>query len=309
MSEIPLLVIAGATASGKSSCALEAAKRYDGEIVSVDSMQLYRELPIGTAQPSAADKLAVPHHLTGIYDLAERSEVFRFCAEADAVIADVISRGKLPILCGGTGLYLKALLYGLDDLPGDIELRKKLDLEFDGDDNFDKLRTVMAQKDPAALEKFNNHQRKLIRALEVFELTGKSILELQKNTPAQFQYKYKFITILPDRELLKQKIRLRAGIMLDQGWINEADNAIKNGLLNTPTAHQALGYAEIGKFINGDFTREPLIESISTKTWQFARRQYTWFRHQHPESIIISTPEDMDFFRKIPDDNQQEKNL
>ncbi len=307
--DFDLIIIGGPTASGKSALALELARLYNGEIINCDSMQLYKTLDIGTAKPTAAERAEIPHHLLDIYDISERSDVYKFRRMALDCIAEILSRKKLPVLVGGSGFYLKALTDGLDDLPGDIELRKKLDLEFDGDENFDKLRAVMAQKDPAALEKFNNHQRKLIRALEVFELTGKSILELQKNTPEPFPYKYKFITILPDRELLKQKIRLRAGIMLDQGWINEADNAIKNGLLNTPTAHQALGYAEIGKFINGDFTREQLIESISTKTWQFARRQYTWFRHQHPESIIISTPEDMDFIRKIPDDNQQEKNL
>ena len=112
-----LLVISGATASGKSALAFAAAKRLNGEIVSVDSMQLYRDLPIGNAQASEKEKQEVPHHLTGIYELRERSEVFRFCAEADAAIADILSRGKVPVLCGGTGLYLKALLYGLDDLP------------------------------------------------------------------------------------------------------------------------------------------------------------------------------------------------
>ncbi len=283
-----LIIIGGPTASGKSALALDIARKNNGEIINCDSMQLYKGLDIGTAKPTAAERAEIPHHLLDVYEITERSDVYKFRQMALDCIADILERKKLPVLVGGSGFYLKALTQGLDDLPGDVELRKKLDLEFDGDENFEKLRSVMTEKDSAALEKFYNHQRKLIRALEVFELTGKSILELQKNSPAAFPYKYKFITLLPDREYLKKRIRKRAEIMLEQGWITEAKNALADGLLNTPTAHQALGYAEIGEFLANKISRIELIERISTKTWQFARRQYTWFRHQHPESIILS---------------------
>lgn len=282
-----LIIIGGPTASGKSALALEIARRFNGEIVNCDSMQLYKGLDIGTAKPTPAERSEIPHHLLDIYEITERSDVYKFRQMALDCIADILNRKKLPVLVGGSGFYLKALTNGLDDLPGDVELRKKLDLEFDGEKNFDKLRSVMAEKDSAALEKFYNHQRKLIRALEVFELTGKSILELQKNTPCPFPYKYKFITLLPDREILKAKIRKRAEIMLESGWLEEAKQAIAAGLLTTPTAHQALGYSEIGDYLAGKLTKSELLERISVKTWQFARRQYTWFRHQHPESTII----------------------
>ena len=294
-----LIIIGGPTASGKSALALDIARKNNGEIVNCDSMQLYKGLDIGTAKPSAAERAEIPHHLLDVYEITERSDVYKFRQMALDSINDILNRRKLPVLVGGSGFYLKALTQGLDDLPGDVELRKKLDELYDGDENFDKLRTVMVQKDPAALEKFYNHQRKLIRALEVFELTGKSILDLQKNSAPPFPYKYKFITILPDRELLKNKIRRRAEIMLNQNWCEEAEKAIANGLLQTPTAHQALGYAEIGEFIKGNLTKEQLIERISVKTWQFARRQYTWFRHQHPESTIISDPDDLENIKKI----------
>ena len=283
-----IIIIGGPTASGKSALALDIALKNNGEIVNCDSMQLYKGLDIGTAKPTAAERAEIPHHLLDVYEITERSDVFKFRQMALECIAEILKRKKLPVLVGGSGFYLKALTQGLDDLPGDVELRKKLDSLYDGEENFDKLKEVMAQKDVAALEKFNNHQRKLIRALEVFELTGKSILELQKNTPEPFPYKYKFITLLPDREVLKEKIRRRAEIMLEQGWLKEAEIALANGLLNTPTAHQALGYAEIGEFLKGNLSKEQLIERISVKTWQFARRQYTWFRHQHPESEIIN---------------------
>lgn len=283
-----LLVISGATASGKSALALEAAKRLDGEIVSIDSMQLYADLPIGTAQPDEEEKAQIPHHLTGIYELDERSEVFRFCAEADGAIADIRKRGKLPILCGGTGLYLKALLYGLDDLPGDRELRKELDEQYDSDAGEKLLLARMKEVDPQAFEKWQSCRRRLIRALEVFMLTGKSIIELQQGRRAELRYKVKSFVLERESVELKMRIARRAEKMLDSGWIAEAEAAIAKGLFTTPTAHQALGYKQIAAYINGEFDRKTLLEKLCTATWQYARRQRTWFRHQHPEATIFN---------------------
>jgi tRNA dimethylallyltransferase len=282
-----LLVIAGATASGKSSLALEAARKINGEIVSVDSMQLYRDLPIGTAQPTAAEKALIPHHLTGIYDLNERSEVFRFCAEADRAIADIQQRGKIPILCGGTGLYLKALLYGLDDLPGDRKLRQELDGLYDSDAGEILLHERVSRLDPAAFEKWKSCRRRLIRALEVFLITGKSIVELQQGRREKLRYDVSAFVIERESSVLKERIARRAEIMLADGWIEEARNAISKGLFSTPTAHQALGYRQIEAFLKGEISRSELHEKICTATWQYARRQRTWFRHQHPEAEII----------------------
>ena len=283
-----LLVISGATASGKSALALEAAKRLDGEIVSIDSMQLYADLPIGTAQPDEEEKAQIPHHLTGIYELDERSEVFRFCAEADGAIADIRKRGKLPILCGGTGLYLKALLYGLDDLPGDRELRKELDEQYDSEAGEKLLLARMKEVDPQAFEKWQSCRRRLIRALEVFMLTGKSIIELQQGRRAELRYKVKSFVLERESFELKMRIARRAEKMLDSGWIAEAEAAIAKGLFTTPTAHQALGYKQIAAYINGEFDRKTLLEKLCTATWQYARRQRTWFRHQHPEATIFN---------------------
>ncbi len=283
-----LLVISGATASGKSSLALQAAEKLNGEIVSVDSMQLYADLPIGTAQPTAAEKARIPHHLTGIYALDERSEVFRFCAEADAVIADIRRRGKLPILCGGTGLYLKALLYGLDDLPGDRELRKELDDQYDSAEGEKLLLERIKSVDPQAFEKWRSCRRRLIRALEVFLLTGKSIIELQQGRRKKLRYDVNSFVLERESDVLKNRIAQRAEKMLESGWIEEAEAAVKKGLFNTPTAHQALGYKQIAAFLNGEFDRETLLEKLCTATWQYARRQRTWFRHQHPEAAIFN---------------------
>ena len=289
MRDNEILVIAGATASGKSALALEAAQALDGEIISVDSMQLYRDLPIGTAQPSIEEKSAVPHWLTGIYELDERAEVLRYCSEADAAIAAVRAQGKLPVLCGGTGLYLKALLYGLDDLPSDRELRRELDEKYDSPEGekalFERIRAV----DPAGFERWKDCRRRLIRALEVYLITGKSIIELQQGRRETLRYSVRSFIIERESGELKERIALRAHKMLASGWIEEAEAAIKKGLFSTPTAHQALGYKLINGLLCGEFDLEKLHEKISTATWQYARRQRTWFRHQHPEAQTISS--------------------
>ena len=283
-----MLVIMGPTASGKSALALEFAEKFNGEIVSADSMQLYRELPIGTAQPSLEEKQLIPHHLVGIYDLSCRAEVYRFCELADDAVRQIRSRGKTPVICGGTGMYLKAFLYGLDDLPGDRKLREELDHLYDNDAGEILLHRKMAQLDPAGLEKWKNCRRRLIRALEVKLISGQSILELQNLKEKKLRYDVQAFRLDPDSQTLKNKIALRAGKMLDNGWIEEAEAAIKAGLFESPTAHQAIGYRQIADFLNGRIDRQTLLTQICTATWQYARRQRTWFRHQHPEAEIFA---------------------
>ena len=294
-----ILVIMGPTVSGKSSLALKAAEMFDGEIVSADSMQLYRGLEIGTAQPTPEERKKVPHHLVGIWDIDRRTDVFTFQALADEAIRDIRKRGKLPIVAGGTGLYLKNLLYGLDDMPGDRSIRKELDELYDSPEKEPLLFEKMAQLDPEALEKFRLCRRRLIRALEVKIITGKSILELQSQSEKALRYPD--ITAvkldIPPEELAK-KIAVRAKKMLEDGWIEEAQAAINNGLLTSPTAHQALGYKIISSYLNGDFDFNTLYEKICAATRQYARRQRTWFRHQHPEAVALSGTEAEDFIRR-----------
>ena len=281
-----IVVIMGPTASGKSALALELARRCGGEIVSVDSMQLYRGLEIGTAQPTAEERRETPHHLVGCFDFHTRVDVFTYVRLADRAIAEIRARGRLPILAGGTGLYLRALLYGLDDLPADRELRRELDEAYDSDRGEEALKQRMAKLDPAGLARWENCRRRLIRALEVRLLTGKSILELQNNPFDELRYPVRAWRLDPSAEELKERIRIRARKMLDSGWIEEAAAAVKAGLLETPTAHQAIGYRLIAEHLAGKLDLETLHERISTVTWQFARRQRTWFRHQHPEAEV-----------------------
>lgn len=287
MNDHPLIVYIGCTASGKSSAALAEAEKIGGEIISCDSMQFYKDLPIGTAQPTMEERARIPHHLVGTLELDQRMTVTDYCALAEKAIAEVRLRGNVPILCGGTGLYVKSFICGMDDLPADVELRKTLDEKYDSAAGETALIEEMRRLDPMALEKWQNCRRKLIRALEVRLISGKSILSFQSGQNSR-RFPCNVRLIERESDVLKERIRRRAKLMLQSGWIEEAETAIAKGLLSTPTAHQALGYKIIAEYLNGSFDRDTLLEKLSTATWQYARRQRTWFRHQvpYPDEII-----------------------
>ena len=287
MSEEKIIVYTGCTASGKSEAALNEAERIGGEIISADSMQLYRAIPIGTAQPTAEERARVPHHLVGIFELSERASVTSFCELAARAVEDIRSRGKIPILCGGTGLYIRALICGMDDLPADPQLRRELDKQYDFPEAMEALKARMAEVDPVALARWHDCQRKLIRALEVKLICGKSIIELQQGFAGKRRYQAEIRLLDPESSVLKEKIYRRCLKMLANGWIEETEVAVAKGLFETPTAHQALGYKQIAAYLQGELSKEELPEKISTATWQYARRQRTWFRHQQPEPDII----------------------
>ena len=291
-----LIVITGPTASGKSEISLEIACRLSGEIISADSMQLYKGLDIGAAKPDKRERELVPHHLIDLFDISERLDVFRYVELADRAICEIRKRGHIPVIAGGTGMYIRALLYGLDPLPSNTELRAKLDAEFDNESGFEKLKELMAIKDPGDYQRWSQHRRKLIRALEVFEITGKSITELQKTWKENPTLRYDVFarTLVWNRETLKQRIEIRTGKMLQSGWVDEAEEMIKQGLLNSPTAHQALGYKIIAEYLGGGIDYETMRARIITSTWQYARRQITWFKNQQPESIPINMPADVE---------------
>ena len=280
----------GPTASGKTSLALKLAADFNGEIISADSMQIYKGLDIGTAKPTVQELKEIPHHLINLYDIEQKLDVYRFVELAEKAINEIHSRGNLPIITGGTGFYIRALLYGLDTLPGDAKLRAELDAEYDNPAGYEKLKKLMQIKDPADFERWHMHRRKLIRALEVFTLTGKSITELQTLNKPELRFPVISWNLCWDREELKQRIAKRTQIMLDAGWVEEAEAAIAAGILNTPTAHQVLGYKIIGEYLDKKINYETMRERIITNTWQLARRQITWFKKQHPEAENIQMP-------------------
>lgn len=288
---IPFPVIMGPTASGKSALALALAEKLHGEIVSADSMQLYRELNKGTAKPTPEERKTVPHHLIDILDMEERSDVFSVVAQMETAIREIRSRERLPVVAGGTGLYLRALLYGMDDVPADQTLRKELDREFDSEEGHEKLKAIMEKECPADFLRWKDHPRKLIRAREVFLLCGKEFTSLQKAWKSRPPRKDAVSFLLVwDRTELNRRIEKRCGEMLKNGWIEETEQLMRRGLFRTPTAWQALGYSIIGEYLEGKRKKEELQEQIAIATRQFARRQMTWFRGQHPEAVPIPMP-------------------
>ena len=282
-------VIMGPTAAGKSELAFSLARECGGEIVSADSMQFYRGLDVGTAKPTPEERRLVPHHLIDTLDIAEKSDVFRFRTDAMKAIADIRSRGRLPIVAGGSGLYLHALVYGLDVLPAKQELRDELDARYDNDAHFPELAAMMERECPDDFKRFYPHRRKMIRAREVFLLSGKQISELQTGDSAPDPMFTQFV-LVRERADLVARIRRRAELMLESGWIEEARTMLSRGLLQAPTAWQAIGYAQIGDYLDGKLTRAELLESIVVATRQYARRQASWFRGKHPDAAFLPVP-------------------
>lgn len=282
-------VIMGPTASGKSDLALAVARASSGEIISADSMQQYRGLDIGTAKATAAEQAEVPHHLIDVLSIGEKSDIFQYCDRAERAVREILSRGARPVMEGGSGLYLHAFLYGLDHLPADPRIRKELDRKYDDPEHFPELCTIMESCDPADLEKFGTHRRKLIRAYEVFLLSGRPMAELQSG-PRKPRAGFRQFLLVWDRAALRERIFRRTEIMLSSGWIEEAERMISAGLLRSPTAWQALGYARIGEYLSGAISRTELRDRIAVATCQYARRQMTWFRHRHPEAEPVAMP-------------------
>ena len=282
---IPVLL--GPTAGGKTALALRLAEHFPIEVVSADSMQFYRGLDIGTAKPSRTERDAVPHHLIDSMDIWEPSDVFRFVKDAEAAIADILRRGRRPVVVGGSGLYLFALVYGLDPLPADPALRAELDRKYDCDEGFPALLDFMRIHCPLDYERFRKCRRRLIRACEVYRLSGRQISELQTGPRSPDPRFAQFLLSWP-RETLVRRIALRTEDMLRAGWIDEARIMLAKGLLKTPTARQAIGYADIGEFLQGRLSRSELAERIAVATRQYARRQSSWFRSKHPDAVPLS---------------------
>lgn len=282
------MFLTGPTASGKSAVALELARRLDGEIISVDSMQVYRGLDIGTAKPGSADRELVPHHLIDIIDLGDSFDAARFVERAREAVREIQERNRAPIFCGGTGLYLKAYLEGLGWAPpSDPALRKELE-EARLADLLDELRN----KDPVTFDRIDRqNSRRVIRAVEVLRLTGRPFSEQQAlwNRPAAENVTQSsnlpaalIIGLVRQPADLRQRIDLRVESMFRAGLVNETQHLLAAGLGENRTALQAIGYRQVVEHLRGQRSLRETIELVKTKTRQYAKRQLTWLRHQLP---------------------------
>ena len=277
---VPILVITGQTASGKERLAVEVAVRLGGEILSADSMKVYRGMDIGTAKASAEQRRAVPHHLLDVADPGETFSAARWLELAEEVIADVHARGRVAIVSGGTPLYLKALLEGLFEGPSaDAGVRAHLREEADRRGT-PALHERLSQVDPAAARRIHpNDLRRIVRALEVWELTRAPISELQEQWGSRTAaYRPLLVAVRRDSGDLTSRITERVGRMMDAGLIEEVRRlaARTDGLAKGP--RQALGCADVLEFLDGRLSEDELAPAIVAHTRQFARRQMTWLR-------------------------------
>jgi tRNA dimethylallyltransferase len=273
-SHLPIL-IAGPTAVGKSEIALQLAERIKGEIISVDSMQVYRGLDIGTAKPSPADRARVPHHLIDICDLSVSFDAAQFARLAHRAVAEIQSRGHVPILCGGTGLYFKAFLEGLDEMPSaDAKLRAELEAT-----PLETLLEELRERDPATYGKIDKRNpRRILRAVEVLRSTGKPFSKVQSSKFKVIGPKPAFLCLTRQPDDLRRRIDIRGDEMFRRGLIVETCELLKHGLEQNRTAMQAIGYRQVVEHLRGERNLAETIELVKTRTRQFAKRQLTWFR-------------------------------
>lgn len=290
MAKIPLLVVVGPTASGKSEYAVKAALREGGEIISGDSMQIYRRMDIGTAKPSKDEMCGIPHHLIDVCDMTEPFSAAKFVSLASVAIKDVSERGKLPIVAGGTGLYIDTLISGVNlaATEDDPILRERLFKEAEeiGAEAFhEKLRSV----DPESAEAIHpNNVKRVVRALEIYHNTGMTKTELDaKSRSNESVYDTYTVYIVPkERETIYERIDRRVGLMFEKGLVDEVESLVKDGLRQTPTASQAIGYKEFYPYFDGICDLEAVKESICLDTRHYAKRQLTWFNRKPFDEII-----------------------
>jgi tRNA dimethylallyltransferase len=281
--------LAGPTAVGKSEIALHLAERLGGEIISVDSMQVYRGLDIGTAKPSPADRARMPHHLIDICDLTESFDAAQFARLAHRAVAEIQSRSRVPIFCGGTGLYFKAFLEGLDEMPlADAKLRTKLEAV-----PLEKLLEELRQRDPATYRKIDKkNPRRVIRAIEVIRLKGEPFSEVRSRKSEVGSQKSAFFCLMRRPDDLRRRIDARVDEMFRRGLVDETRELLKRGLEQNQTAMQAIGYRQVVEHLRGERSLVETIELVKTRTRQFAKRQMTWFRAQKYVEWIELKPDD-----------------
>lgn len=279
MKKIPLIVVCGPTASGKTSLAIEIAKLYNCEVVSADSMQIYKHMQIATAKPTAEEMQGVPHHLIDFLEPDKKFSVADYVKLAKERISDVYSRGKIPLLCGGTGLYISSLIdnVAFDDICSSTELRNELS-SIAQEKGGEYLLDILKQFDPESAQRLHpNNITRIIRAIEVYKISGITMTQAIKNSRRDGIYSLCMIGIsYSDREKLYQRINARVDMMVKNGLIGEAREVLQNNSLGT--SFQAIGYKELKPYFNGEKTVQECIEKLKLETRHYAKRQLTWFR-------------------------------
>ncbi len=292
MDKSKVIVICGPTASGKTALSIELAKKINGEIISCDSMQIYKYMDIGTAKPTPEEQKEVKHHLIDFVEPDQRYSVAEYKKDAEKSIEEILAKGKTPIIVGGTGLYVDSLIYGIEypEIELDEEYRKQLEKEAN-ENGLESLYNRAKEIDSKAMEKISpNDKKRIIRVLEIYKATGKTKTEQEiESRTHEVKYDYKVFAIKMDREKLYERINKRVDLMVKKGLIEEVQNILKK-YDKFPTAMQGLGYKEVVEYLEGKTTKEEMIEKIKMQTRRYAKRQITWFK-KNKQTIWIENNE------------------
>lgn len=276
----PLIVICGPTASGKTALGVALAQALDGEVVSADSMQVYRGLDIGTAKPTAEEMEGVPHHMLSVADPREDYSVARYVEEATACVEDILRRGKRALVVGGAGLYIDHLLAGRDFAPFDPKIREELTCRCEAE-GLGSLYEELGRVDPVRQGQLHpDDQKRVLRALEIFYATGTpmSVLDAHSKTRPPRFHAVKIGLTFADRARLKARIDRRVDEMMDKGLLEEARALLEGGVPPTATAMQAIGYKELASAVTQRGDLDAAVEEIKLRSRQYAKRQLSWFR-------------------------------
>ena len=291
------LAITGPTASGKTALSLGVAKRLSAEIISCDSMQIYKEMDIGTAKATVAERALVPHHMIDFLSPTESYSVEEYRAGAIACAREITGRGKLPLFVGGTGLYIDSVgRCNAQDAPeSDPEYRERILAELKSEEDVTVLWERLREVDPESAEKIHkNNVRRVIRALEIYDKTGKPKSQLDRESLiGEREVFVGMITIdFLDRELLYRRIDKRVDIMIEEGLLSEVESLYRRGLISSGTASAAIGYKEIIEYLDDRCSLEEAVELLKLNSRRYAKRQLTWFRHEREARIIYADKPD-----------------
>ena len=279
MEKQKVIVIGGPTASGKTALSIELAKKINGEIVSSDSMQIYKEMNIGTAKPTKEEMQGIKHYMIDILNPDERFSVADYKIKAKEAIREILEKGKTPIVVGGTGLYIESLIYEIEfpEVETDLEYRSKLEKIVE-ENGLEYLYKEAQKIDKKAIEKISiNDKKRILRVLEIYHQTGKTKTELDEQSRKEPEFDYKLFAINMDRSTLYERIDKRVDIMIENGLVEEVTN-IYNKYKEFPTAMQGLGYKEVVEYLNKEISYKDMIEKIKKESRHYAKRQLTWFK-------------------------------
>ena len=284
----PIICLAGPTASGKTALAVELAKEFDGEVVSCDSMQVYRRMDIGTAKPTKEEMQGIPHHMIDVASPEEDYSVSRYCAQAAPIVEDIVARGKTAIIAGGTGLYMDSLIRGNDFAPfPSTGVRQRLEAQADAE-GLEAMADWLRSVDPEAAERIHDRKR-LLRALEVYLETGETITEHNRRTqaiPPRFTPVWLGLDF-EDRQQLYDRIDLRVTKMLEMGLLEEIRELLASGVPEQATAMLASGYKEVVDALASRETLEAAADQVRQSSRRYAKRQLTWFRRNKAMHWLI----------------------